>query len=292
VKEVTTAAANKGAVDEIVKSEDPWAVYRKRRAEMDGAEGDFAKVAGAFYKRDEIQKARRVLANFYGRSGIHVPSLRMAAYWMMQFEDYEGAAEIFSLIGREFPDDGLLALDLVRLDRMAGSEIAESDFSRGAGSAVIDGLADWRGTVVAEMLVMERNRFHSSFFDNLTGSLIEGDEVFPSDIRIVVSGSHVADATYMKVTDPAGLELSQSDATSLTGGRLRNGNGVAEFMVSRALPGDYRIELSNLARGTYQVEIFLRWGGDGETRRMYTLFSDGKGEMMDAGSVEFDFAGE
>jgi hypothetical protein len=95
-------------------------------------------------------------------------------------------------------------------------------------------------------------------------------------------------STYLEVTEPTGQVIAGS-WTSETGGRVTTGEGVAEFMVRRAMPGDYKLELANLAVGTHQVEVFLKWGSEEETRQMFTISGDGGSRMMDAGVVEFGF---
>lgn len=286
VKEVRAQEANKAVIEEILKAEDLWAAYRGRRAEMAVGLEDFAKVAGKFYERKEAGKARRVLANFYASSGVHVPSLRAAAYWMMQYGDHEGAGDIFALIAGEFPEDALVALDVMRLDRIAGEE---SDFGKVVGSVTSRALAEPWNMAVAEMVMMERNRFQTEYGGNIAKDLPNESGVFPSDIRVVVSSSHPGDHVQLEVIEPTGLVVNRY-GESLTGGRMASGEGAAEFMVRRALPGDYKLNLANVARVTYQVEVFLKWGSENETRRMFTISGDGKGRMMEAGVVEFGFA--
>jgi hypothetical protein len=282
VKEIEAPVANKELIEEMLKSDDPWASYRKRRSDMGGGGADFAKVAGKLYERNEPGKARRVLANLYGRSGFHVPSLRAAAYWMMQFKDYEGAGVIFELIALKCPEDAMLALDVMRLNR-----ISDARFGKLSAPEALQALADPKNTVPAEMVMMERNRFQTAQLDNLTKQLPADSEVFPSDIRIVASFSHPMPGTHLSITDPTG-RISVWSGTSLTGGRLVQGNGVAEFMLRHAIPGDYRLGFDNATMGTCQIEVFLNWGKENETRRMFTLAGDGKSQLIEAGVVTFE----
>ncbi len=290
VKELAVQGSKLQVVDEILAAQDPWKAYQKRRAQLGDEPGDFAQIAKVLYERNEKGEARRVLSNLHAGNGIHVPSWRAVAYWMIQFKDYEGAGEMLSIIGEEFPDDALLVLDLMRLHRIAGSN-GFSHLDGGVLHGNINALAGSCNYVIAQMAMMERNRFQKEYAPAYTKGLPESKSIFPSDIRIVVSSSDSDSRTYVKISEPSGETLMWS-GTTLTGARLEPGAGVAEFMVRRALPGDYTIQLSNMARATCQVEIFLHWGSDKETRQMVTLSSDGKGGVMDGCVVTFEFGEE
>ncbi len=275
-------------IDELLQAQDFWEAYQKQRPEISNEAPYFSEVAKELYKRNEINKARRVLSNSYSQKGFHVPSLRATAYWMMEFKDYNGAAEIFELIALKFPEDALLLFDVMRLHRVAKDSIQESRFRGLFGNATVEALMHPENTIVAEMVMLERNRFRASQFDYLTSHTLGKSEVFSSDIRVVVSCSDSVNHTYMKIHEPADTFIS-GDEIGLTGGRSDSGKGVAEFMIRRAMPGNYRLELANSAGGVYQVEIFLNWSRPNETRQMYTLSGDGEGPMIDAGVVNFNF---
>lgn len=280
--------ADQEQIDELLKAADFWEAYSKERPEMVDNVPYFTAVAKELYKRNEIKKARRVLSNLHALTGFHVPSLRATAYWMMECKDYEGAAEIFEIIALKFPEDALLVLDVMRLHRIAEGAIPESRSGKLLGEEAEKALSDPNHAVLAEMVMMERNRFKAKYFEGITSRLPNDREAFSSDIRVVVTCSDSANNTYMQISEPTDTSIASNDV-SLTGGRSVSGKGVAEFMIRRAMPGDYRLELANLARGTYQVEIFLNWCRPNETRQMFTLHADGKEKMIDAGVVNFNF---
>ncbi len=280
--------ANQERVDELSKAGDFWEAYRKDRPKTGNEVTYFNAVAKELYKRNEIKKARRVLSNLFAPHGFHVPSFRATAYWMMEFKDYEGAMEIFEMIALKFPEDALLVFDVMRLHRIAEGAIPGSRSGKLLGEETAKALSDPNHAVVAEMVMMERNRFKAKHFEGIINRLPNESEAFSSDIRVVVTCSDSVNRTYMQISEPTDTSIASNDI-SLTGGRSVSGKGVAEFMIRRAMPGDYRLELANLAGGTYQVEIFLNWCRPNETRQMFTLSGGGKEKMIDAGVVNFNF---
>lgn len=280
-------ATNEELIAEMLKAEDFWVAYQKGRPKMADNIADYTRVAEELYKRKEPKKAGQVLSNIHALRGFHVPSLRATAYWMMEFKDFEGAMEIFEMIAMNFPDDGLLALDVMRLQRIAEGAIPESRFRGLLGTETAQALIEPGKSMFADLVMMERNRFRVKPFEGVTSFLPKEREVFSSDIRIVVTCSDSDNRTYLQITEPTETSIAGNDISS-TGGRMVSGDGVAEFMIRRAMPGEYRLQLANVDRGVYQMEIFLNWGRANETRRMFTISGDGKGRMIDAGVVKFD----
>jgi hypothetical protein len=80
-----------------------------------------------------------------------------------------------------------------------------------------------------------------------------------------------------------------SHGVSQTGGRLTVGEGVAEYMVRRAVPGTYAVKISCKADSTFRIAVHSDWGRENQkTLRMTRLVEAGSKETV--AEVEFEFA--
>lgn len=284
-----------GDLKRILAADDVWGAYVAKRGEMGGDMMGLAGVAGRLYELREVARARRVLGNFCVREGVHVPSLRAMAYWMMQYGDYEGAWEVFGFIEEGFPGDALVCLDLVRLQRLRGGEGELSGRLRSMFGTEKRGVrGDHKKSRVLELVILEQQRRGNQRSEGLLAPDItvpflklEHEGVFDADIRVLMS-SAAGDQSYRLSVDEPLKGGVLRDGTSLTGGRVIQGGGVSEYMMRYAMPGTYGLKIMNSVRGTYQVEVYLNWGKADEERRMFTVSGDGSGGYIDAGEVEFE----
>jgi len=83
------------------------------------------------------------------------------------------------------------------------------------------------------------------------------------DLRIVVTGQFPQGAPPLLVGNPSGAELRAEESPGATGELLTFGDGVAEYMVRRAIPGTYTIRFRSRADMTLRLAVSTHRKGPG-----------------------------
>ena len=108
-----------------------------------------------------------------------------------------------------------------------------------------------------------------------------------SDLRITVLGQFSDQVPEVEIVEATGEPLSQG--VSPTGGRLTVAEGVAEYMIRRAVPGTYALRISCKTDTTFRIAVHRDWGRKTQkTQRMTRLVEAvGKETVVE---VDFEFA--
>ena len=119
------------------------------------------------------------------------------------------------------------------------------------------------------------------------------------DVRIILTWD--ADLTDMDlwVIEPSGEKAFYSNQRTTIGGNFSRdftqGYGPEEYMVRRAMPGDYQIlvnyysssALSLIGSVTLQVDVFTNFGRANEKRQSLTVRLTESSETIEVGSIRF-----
>lgn len=120
------------------------------------------------------------------------------------------------------------------------------------------------------------------------------------DVRMILTWD--ADSTDMDlwVTGPGGERCYYSDPETSSGGRMSKdftgGYGPEEFLIHRALPGGYRVQVNYYGNSqqvlagatTVQAVLITNWGRANEKRGAVTLRLKDSEEVVSVGSLQFD----
>lgn len=292
---------DEGTIKQILDAEDVWGVYLSKRTSM--TRDAFPKVAEKLYLKGEVKRARRVLSNLMHQGRPHVPSMLGACYWMIQFEDYKGAEEVLARARSGRTLEHRMIVEEWRLARYQGKKLKQEDYTT-LGYSFNEPRSNRQSlsqsaVLPNELLLIEHNLRGLQAGVDLSYYGLDWIKKpnfafrFPADIRVIVYSSSSGKGTILEITEPAlvGSVLRSrpwgQGSISLTGGRVKQYAGVSEYVQRHAIPGTYKLQLSNRAETTYQVEVFLNWGKENQTRKIYTLSADGSGGMIDGGEVEF-----
>jgi uncharacterized protein YfaP (DUF2135 family) len=119
------------------------------------------------------------------------------------------------------------------------------------------------------------------------------------DVRIVLTWDTDNTDMDLWVTEPSGERCYYSHALTMAGGMLSRdftaGYGPEEYLIHRALPGEYRIQAhyygtraQTLAGPTtLQATVITNFGRPNETRQAMTLRLTDPKELIDVGRVTF-----
>ncbi|WP_159434702.1 VIT domain-containing protein [Rubritalea squalenifaciens] len=284
VQPVIEAKSPAGNVSDVLESGDVWQAYLNLKGT---ASRDVKlKVAKKLYEQKDGHKARRVLSSIYGlKSGISVQDMRAAAYHMIAMGDGKGADELLALIQVADPEDELVFYDRwLAMGRT--SKLCAEQWVVNWLSCHVKFFEHWRLWRNVQAMEMTRLKFLPNEEDFYGAVAFFDSLVYPSDIRIVVCSSQVDQGAYLRVTDPAEVQATPN-RVSETGGWCAAQNGLADYMVRKAMPGSYRLELGSSQPATYLVQVYTHWGRENETRQVYVVEVPGDGELHEAGQIDF-----
>ena len=109
-----------------------------------------------------------------------------------------------------------------------------------------------------------------------------------ADLRITVLSQFPDQVPDVEIVESTGHPL-RFDGVSPTGGRLTDGEGLAEYMIRRAVPGTYAVRISCKTDTTFRIAVHSNWGRETQKTLRMTRLVDSVGKETVA-EVEFEFA--
>ena len=260
----------------------PEATYRKHRGEAARPQLFYIEAARMLFLRKEDTLAKRVLSNLAETRPGDVSALRTWAYWLAEFGKTEDAENILKSIPRDSGADALVNMDLasLRVSRGKPGE-ARADWSRSMGDIVDDGN-------FAAIALTTFNSLRKQGAEPFPGYDSQFSRPLPADIRIVITTADDTSSLRLSVTEPGGFQCQIYGGESPSGGRITASRGVLEYMIRRAVPGNYRAEFYTSAPTTIRVSIHTDWGRVNQTTRTVTMFADAN-EFHRIADLEFAF---
>jgi hypothetical protein len=213
--------------------------------------------------------AMRVLSTIVERGEGSGASRRALAFWSMEFGKPAEAERVLKSIGVE---KGGCPVSFARAELAKDRDRAAGLFMEGAIDGAIEeiGLSEVNGMAPEWLPVLE------AYAEDLS-----------SDLRITVLSQFPDQVPEMEIVEATGEPLSQG--VSPTGGRLTVGEGVAEYMIRRAVPGTYAVRISCKTDTTFRIAVHSNWGRENQKTLRMTRLVDGVGKETVA-EVEFEFA--
>lgn len=213
--------------------------------------------------------AMRVLSTIVERGEGSGASRRALAFWLMEFGKPAEAERVLKSIGAE---KGGCPVSFARAELVKERDRAAGLFMEGAIDGAIEeiGLSEVNGMAPEWLPVLE------AYAEDLS-----------SDLRITVLSQFPDQVPEMEIVEATGEPLSQG--VSPTGGRLTVGEGVAEYMIRRAVPGTYAVRISCKTDTTFRIAVHSNWGRETQKTLRMTRLVDGVGKETVA-EVEFEFA--
>jgi hypothetical protein len=213
--------------------------------------------------------AMRVLSTIVERGEGSGASRRALAFWLMEFGKPAEAERVLLSIGLE---KGGCPVSFARAELAKDRDRAAGLYMSGPPGGVIEeiGLSEVNGMAPEWLPVLE------AFAEDLS-----------SDLRITVLSQFPDQVPEVEIVEATGEPLSQG--VSPTGGRLTVGEGVAEYMIRRAVPGTYAVRISCKTDTTFRIAVHSNWGREARKTLRMTRLVDAAGKETVA-EVEFEFA--
>lgn len=256
-------------------------VYFRQKEKHAKSSAFYLDVADFLLERKEEKLALRVLTNVAEMDLESVPLLRILGHRLDQLGELELAEEIFREVGdlREDEPQSLRDLALVLEKRGQYQEALDLLWS------VVKFEWDDRFPEIQMIALMELNALVGRQKEGLDVSAVDKRFLrnLDCDVRIVLNWD--ADDTDMDlwVTGPGGERCFYAEPATSSGGRMSqdftSGYGPEEFLIHRALPGGYRVQVNYYGNQqqvlagatTVQAVLITNWGRPNEKREAVTL---------------------
>lgn len=244
----------------------------------------YVEAARRLFAAGQDALAMRVLSTLVERGEGSGASRRALAFWLMEFGKAAEADEVLQSIA---PEKGGCAASFARAELAKDPKTAAGLFREGmnwlySGSFEEIALTEMNRRIKVSRLV-EEGPLGRQVWDALGGHVAD----LSSDLRITVLSQFPDQVPEVEIVEATGEPLSYG--VSPTGGRLTAGEGVAEYMIRRAVPGTYTVKISCKADTTFRIAVHSHWGREKQkTLRTTRLVEAGKKEAV--AEVEFEFA--
>jgi hypothetical protein len=294
-----------------------YATFLAQRREYGASPAFYLDCADHFLREGQREIGRRVLSDIVELQLEEPRLLRIAAHRFQQVGELDTAVDLFAKVLRMRPEEPQSLRDLA-LALEAGAEARRQKTGKGSPAIAADYLravellnrivlGEWdaRFPEIEVIALEEANRIMA---------IVERDPafgraVFPvdarlrkvldTDLRIVMTWDTDLTDMDLWVTEPSGEKCFYSHSLTVTGGMISRdftrGYGPEEYLVRRAMPGEYRIQSNFYGSGaqtltgptTVQATVITHFGRANEHRQSLTLRLTEAKEVVDVGTARF-----
>jgi tetratricopeptide (TPR) repeat protein len=286
------------ALQNAPEGADLEAIYFEWKAKAEHAvDPDFYFDAADFFlARGERKIGLRILGNLAELDPESAPLLRVVAHRYQQLDLLGEAEALFRVVKklRDFEPQSWRDLALV-LEKGGKAQEAlelmwqtvERDWDPRFQEVQMTILNELNALVVRHGEPLELSAIDERFLRNLD-----------CDLRVVLTWSTNETDVDLWVTDPLGERCFYQRARTASGGRISpdftTGYGPEEFLIRKALPGEYKIEADYFGNSrqtldvttTVQVEIFRNWGRPNQTSEARTVRLESRREVLSLGVAD------
>jgi Ca-activated chloride channel family protein len=294
-----------------------YATYLEERPHYADSPAFYLDCADHLLKIDQRELGLRVLTNVVEMKLEDARLIRIAAHRLQQIGELDLAIELFERVLHLRPEEPQSPRDLALAlaARVDAHRAAQADPVKVAEDAlraldllndVVVGAWDGRFPEIEVVALMDANRLLAIMErEHLPG--IEQVKLDPRlrklldvDMRIVMTWDTDLTDMDLWVTEPTGEKCFYSHALTAIGGMISKdftqGYGPEEYLVRRALAGDYRIQANFYGSRaqqltgptTVQATVITRFGRPDEKRQALTLRLGEAKEVVNIGEVQFE----
>jgi hypothetical protein len=270
--------------------------YLKLKTGYDDQPSFFFDVTDEFMRRKMNDKAVIVLSNIAEMKLDNPEMLRIAANKLMELGQYQYAVDMFEKIVKLRGEDPQSYRDL------ALAYQANKEYQKALDTFYKILLSSWDGRFngIQQIIFVEMNNL-ISLNPKLDVSKIDKELIFamPVDIRIVLGWSTDNTDIDIHVTDPYNEKAYYGNRLTRIGGRvspdLTQGFGPEEFMLKKAVNGDYNISTNNFGDRRQSIsgptviylDIYTFYGSKKQTHQRVLVRTENVKEDNIIGTVNF-----
>ncbi|MES2554517.1 MAG: VIT domain-containing protein [Bacteroidota bacterium] len=274
-----------------------YATYLGLKAEYANLPGFYVDVADFFIKNKESKTALRVLSNIAEMELENVQLLRILGHRLEQLGYYKLAISVFQEVKKMKEEEPQSYRDLGLVYHMNHEDQKAIDELYYAVTHDWDGrFNNVESLIASEMNTIIANSTQALNITNIDKRLIAH---MPVDMRVLITWDADNCDIDLWVTDPRGEKCYYSNTLTAAGGRISNdftqGYGPEEFLIKKAIPGDYKIEVhyfgssaqTILGIATVQVQMFTNYGRKSQRMKSITRRLDVEKEVLDLATFTF-----
>lgn len=273
------------------------AVYLALRAKHGSSTGFFLDCADLFLERKDRPRALRVLSNLAELELEDAGLWRILGTRLAQLDELDASQQAFEAVLDMRPEEPQSHRDLALVLARRGA------YQRAVELLTHVVMTEWPRFVGIELIALEEL---NAMLPNARAAGVAAPALDPRllkildvDLRVVLTWD--ADLTDMDlwVVEPSGEKAMYNHNRTAAGGLVSRdftqGYGPEEYLIRRAQPGAYRIQVDYygtsarkiLGPVTLQVEMITNYGRPNEERRARTLRLASAKEVVDVGEVAF-----
>ena len=268
---------------QAAKDDELYAIYLDERPDYMGSSAFFIDVADHFFERGFRDMGLRVLSNLAEIQLENRRLLRLLAYRLMREGEMAAALPVLERVRELAPYEPQSLRDLAAVKAGLGQiqaavdllyETARGQWSSRFGSINTIALTEMNALIATHERQVKTGDIDSRLIKNLA-----------SDIRIVLSWDTDDTNFDLRVIAPDGEVAQHGHYSTKIGGRLSDncsqGYGPEEFMLKKAMPGVYRVEVNysgdsrqTMARGgesTAMITVYTKFGTPKQSEQMTIL---------------------
>jgi tetratricopeptide (TPR) repeat protein len=292
-----------------LKAAAPAAAYAAYLSERERHAGPafFLDCAGFFLRAGQRELGIRVLSNLAELRLDDAALLRVLAWRLSEAGELDLAVEVLEKVRRLRPEEPQSRRDLAQVlaDR-AEAQDRPADAARAVALLWEVGRRRWESTPDIEIVsLMELNRIlaraeRHGWAEVARGAEVDGRlrKLMTVDLRVSLSWDADLTDVDLHLFEPTAEHASYSHQRTRMGGLVSRdvtgGYGPEEYLVRRALPGDYAIKVHYYGSGQQTVvgpatmiaTVYTNWGRPEERRQVLTLRLDAPRELEQVGVVK------
>lgn len=254
-------------------------------------------VADYFIQNNKEEMGMRILSNIAELELENHSLLRILAHRLIQLKSYDLGIELFKDLlelrseePQSYRDLGLAYEEIGNHEKAVEYlyKVVTGDFDSRFNGIKLIALNE-----INNIIFQNENSFDYSYID---ARLIKK---LPVDIRVVLNWDADNTDVDLWVTDPNGEKCYYAHKKTMAGGKISNdftqGYGPEEFMIRRAIPGEYKIQAhyygssaqTIIGKATLSVQLFRKYGQKNVEKQAITRRLNVTKDVIDIGTFNF-----
>ncbi len=284
VAESSPAAATIAAA--LTGQKDPEAAYRRLAQGLRHEDSFYFEAARVLAADGHLALSRRVLGNLLELPGNAFARQRQFAHALWQIGDRAHADALLARLGESPEEKALVILDRAHFALAAGespraislllplvNDPEAPSFLRALALAIFNTQPRPENTPVPDI-----HALHPAFSRSMD-----------SDLRILVVRANPGKFPGLSVEEPL-LPPEICHYSSRVGGRIFHGHGLAEYQITRALPGDYRALVRVHEPTLVTAFFFTHWGKPNQSCQVQMVAIPAEPEPKEIGRLTFELS--
>ncbi len=282
----------------LAAAPDAIAAYYQQRERYADSPGFFLDCAEFFEKAGQRAMAVQVLSNLLEMDWENRSLMRAAAYRLRYMGEVDKAILLFTKVAELFPEEPQSHRDLALACADAGRWQEAVNALRRVLEQKMDSRFHGMEQVAAvELAHIVQRAQQAGCPVNTEGIDAAWLRPIEADLRVVINWDTDMSDMDLWVTDPRREKCYYGYSLTSSGGRISRdvlqGYGPEEFLIRRALPGDYKVQahyygtssMRMLAPVTLYAELYTDYGRPAEKRQTLVFRLDERGHDVDIATI-------